>query len=133
MAAKVAAVITRLATAEWSPEREVSPGKRTSASDTSGTEGWLRSARAAEARSAPKPTRDGLDSGGNGSGMLYLHLVPSRPSRDGGQPGSCWQPLPELLLRPTNDLVDPARLLDEFEDGSCVASHPRPRIATGPR
>src|SRR6266478_3171019 len=72
MTAKVATVITRLATAEWSPECEVSPGKRTSASETSGTEGWLMSACAAEARSAPKLTRDGLDSGGKGPGMLYL-------------------------------------------------------------
>src|SRR5438477_12360177 len=86
MAAKVAAVITRLATAEWSPEREVSPGKRTTASETSGTEGWLRSARAAEARSAPKPSRDGVDSGGNGRPIFYLAAPPRAGASIGRTP-----------------------------------------------
>src|SRR5438132_11036744 len=45
------------------------------ASETSGTEGWLRSARAAEARSAPKASRDGVDSGGNGRPIFYLDPI----------------------------------------------------------
>src|SRR5882724_9708240 len=50
-------------------------GRSHTASDTSGTEGWLRSAFAADATSATKPTRDGLDSGGNGRPIFYLDPI----------------------------------------------------------
>ena len=65
-------------TEEWRPEnvQTLAIGSSISASETSGTEGWLRSACAAEARSALKPTREGVDSGGNGPGMLYLESPP---------------------------------------------------------
>src|SRR6266404_3336375 len=45
------------------------------ASETRGTEGWLMSAFAAHATSAPKPTRDGVDSGGNGPPIFYLNPI----------------------------------------------------------
>src|SRR5438552_17411828 len=45
------------------------------ASETRGTEGWLMSAFAAHATSAPKPIRDGVDSGGNGRPIFYLNSI----------------------------------------------------------
>src|SRR5947208_16808954 len=45
------------------------------ASETRGTEGWLMSAFAADATSAPKPIRDGVDSGGNGRPIFYLNSI----------------------------------------------------------
>ena len=51
------------------------PTSSVTASDTRGTEGWLTSARAADARSAPNPTHEGVDSGGNGPPIFYLNSI----------------------------------------------------------